>query len=221
MSNTDWIDHRKFYRMRQYTVWRQTITKQANQTNFGWPADACAALDNAFQAAFQADDAYNGTPTPGLQHVKEDADKAAEKALRVFAEEYVRFNHKVTHDVLIELGIRPADSDTSPTAPAVPEDGPEPQLEIDANAPGRVRVRYPGARPAGSVDCEIIWCFAPAPPDRAEEFPDAQFGSFTHNPWERTFGTVPVGSRFHCALRWAMSGNRSSPWSVVRSCVVG
>jgi hypothetical protein len=220
MKQRDWIPSKESDRIAFFENWGRVVTSgQALQTT-GWDASECAALTRTMYEARDAYNEYRAEPTQANCHLKDDAIKAAEEAIRKFANEKARFNPKVTHDILVQRGIPPADSDAHHTPAPVPKDGPEPYLEIDAAAPGVVRAHYKGAKPEGCKHCEISWCVSSDTPEKVGDMKDAHQDVFSRSPWEKKFDALPAGSHFHCALRWVLSGNRASPWSVVKSSVV-
>jgi hypothetical protein len=128
----------------------------------------------------------------------------------------VRYNPKVPHTLLLQLHLDTPDAPEQPPV-EIPEFGPQSVVIADDRAPGVVQVRYEGARPHGSIGCEIVWQTSVEAPVDTASFTKSESEVFTENPWKQTFTGVKAGEKLHYALRWEFTGRRYSPWSKIES----
>jgi hypothetical protein len=211
----DWIPTQEDKLVDLMAVWQVKLADTSLQTAYGWAAADCTATLTAITAFLSARTAYQNAPTSPNRTQKDTAKRAAIEAMRAFARESVRNNSKMSDSQKQELGVTVADRE--PTPVPVPSEGPDSIAEINAQAPGLVRVRYLGAKPYGVDRVEIAWAISPSPVDSPDQLTLKE--TFSRNPWERTFPHDERGKRLYYSLRY-LTTEGESPWSDVREMVI-
>jgi hypothetical protein len=96
------------------TVWDTWLSDAAKQTAYGWAAAKCAAVVLKIGTYFEKRAAYLEDKTKAKCLAKNNALKAAKAAMRVFANDAVRFNDLITPEDKLILGIGPQDTTGTP-----------------------------------------------------------------------------------------------------------
>jgi hypothetical protein len=211
----NWVPGREVKLLELLEIWLVKLAITALQTAYDWPAAECTQTLAAFTAFIDARTAYRAAPTKVNHTAKEEQKKAAIEALRKFARERVRNNSKMTDPQKQELGVTIADPEPSP--PPVPKSGPDSETIINSRNPGVVTIRYLGAKPYGVDRIGIAWMIS----DTVIESPDqlTNYDTFSHNPWEKTFGFADRGKKLYYSLRY-LTRDGASHWSDVRETVI-
>ncbi|MDR1398707.1 MAG: hypothetical protein LBJ41_02115 [Treponema sp.] len=218
-QRSDWVPGREGKLVELIKQWIVIVGDTAIQALCEWLEADCKTVTDVINVFLNARITYENVNSTTNRIKKDEAKAACVAAIRVFANENVRFNRKVTDDLKERLGItiHHAASTSGKTADA----GPASEVLNDNKRPGVVVIRYLGAKPEGSIVCNISFGrFKPG-----EDLPrtvDAlvQSDSFTHNPWEYTFPQDASGDKFFYALRWVMSGGAKSNWSAITGCII-
>jgi hypothetical protein len=211
----DWIPTQEGKLVDLMAIWQTKLADGSLQTAYLWPADECAQTKNALTAFTDGRAAYQAAPTKANRIEKDELKKAGIDAMRQFARERIRHNSKMNDGQKQEMGVTVSDREPSP-AP-VPDAGPDSEAVINAHEPGVVKVRYLGAKPYGVDRIEIAWSVSETVIDSPDQL--ASNGTFSRNPWERTFAAVERGKKVYYSLRY-LTKEGASHWSDVREVVI-
>ncbi|MDR1399002.1 MAG: hypothetical protein LBJ41_03675 [Treponema sp.] len=215
----DWVPRQKGKLVDLVGQWHVIVGDTANQSLYGWLEVDCKTVTNAIDSFLNAKTTHDNVNSTANRINKDEAQAYCVSIMRSFAREHIRFNPKMTDDVKERLGIGVRHNVSTRTK--VVDAGPVSKVLNDNKRPGAVVIRYIGARPDGSISCNITFGrFKPG--DTLPRTINAltQADSFTHNPWEYTFPQDASGDKFFYALRWVMSGGTKSNWSAISSCVI-
>lgn len=196
---------------------KETVGNPEIQKTCGWTQEECAPVVQSADNFIIAVDACLNNRSTEKVHIKNDAKDNFKKTISQFANEHIRFNPKVPHDVQITLGLIPADEEKKESISY--EAGPTSTAIINSRKPAYVEIRYEGPKPSSRCVCRIRYCFADTPPvdaDLMTAFVEEYFG---HNPWEHSFPDKR-GKMLYYSLRWELTNGEFGQWSPVQSVVI-
>jgi hypothetical protein len=185
-----------------------------NLSRFGIADSDLTALDaeiEAFKTAHAKAEHPNAGKADRLDR-KEKA-KAVTKSVRGFVNEHLRYNHNVTDEDRVKLGLNVADS--KPTAATKPETWPVATVNIAG--PRMLRLDWHDsqsaskAKPAGVHGCEIRYAILDAPPVSTEDLMRSEFS--TRSYLVLTFDESQRGKTVYLCLRWENSRGEKGPWN--------
>jgi hypothetical protein len=127
----DWLDLPEIELVNLMKIWVALLELSINQTAYMWPANVCATVVNLLLRFEACRVAYAEDNSSKNHDLKKAARAAAEKGMRDFAREYVRYNHLVPDEVKKSMGLHEAD--TTRTEHKPPELQPETSVEGMAN----------------------------------------------------------------------------------------
>ena len=187
----------------------------ASQAAYGWPSAECTAVAGAMTAFVNARTAYAAAPTKANRIERDEYKDAAVELMRKFARERIRNNPQMSDGHKQEMGVTVSDREPSPAH--VPDAGPDSEAVISAREPGVVKVRYLGPKPYGVDRIEIAWLVSETVIDSPDQLLNKE--TFSHNPWEHTFGHEDRAKKMYYSLRY-LTKEGASHWSDVREVVI-
>ncbi|MDR0410413.1 MAG: hypothetical protein LBH75_00355 [Treponema sp.] len=214
-GRVDWVPTQEEKLVELIADWRVKLSNHALRTAYGWPADECTQTEDAFTTFLDARTVYRTTPTKANRIEKDELRKDAIDAMRKFARERIRNNGKMNDGQKQEMGVTASDREPSPVP--IPDAGPDSEALISAREPGVIKIRYLGAKPYGVDRIEIAWTVSHTPIDSPELL--THNGTFSRNPWERTFSAAERAKKLYYSLRYLTKGGESH-WSDVREVVI-
>jgi hypothetical protein len=160
------------------------------------------------------------TRTKATVLAKNNAMSALKKALRVFIQEYVSFNHLVTDVDRDNLGLPIRKTSRTP----VPVPVTYPWFMVDSSII-RVLIIYfrdllseNRAKPFGVHGAEIRWGISDTPIINPEDLPHSSFD--TRSPFRLEFSGEERGKTVWFCLRWENTRGEKGPWSEIVSAIV-
>jgi hypothetical protein len=150
---------------------------------------------------------------------KDDAKKAAKRAIRAFVNQYLRFP-PVTDEDRTAMGIPNHDGHPSP----IPVPGDIPEVDVQTPLPRVLRFRFRRVgmkrwgKPADVHGMELVWIIADTPPKEVEELVHSAFA--TRSPLELTFKESERGKRVYFAVRWETGTVKKGKFSAIYSAII-
>jgi hypothetical protein len=200
--------------------WKGALEDPALAAAFGWdPAEAAVVL--AYIIAFlSARAAYKEVNSSRNRLVKDEARKAAEHGMEVFANTSIRYNRKMKEEDKQDYGIHtPEYNPSSITAPAS-----FPEAETDTSVLRQVTIRFwdsltkKRGKPHGVHGAEIRWAILDHPPKSVAELVNSDFD--TASPFTLKFDESQRGLRLYFCLRWETTTNLKGPDGEIYSVII-
>jgi hypothetical protein len=184
------------------TVWDALLSDTAKQTAFKWDAAKCSPVVLLIGTFFEKREAYLADRTKAKRLTKDKAKKAAMKAMRVFANDAVRFNDLMTLEDKLLMGIGPVDETETaqgdPDRPPVFTLKPRDYCQVAAvvRADGTTRIAIPDWA-AGVVLLLQIGGERPASPD---DLPSIRL--ITRARYTIRFAAKDSGKKAYVSFQW-------------------
>jgi hypothetical protein len=193
----------------------------ANATKFGLNPSLWAPIDvmiAAFNEAFMKAEAPNHGHADIV--LKNECRVVLEKSVRQFVKEYLEYNHLVTDEDRILMGL-PV-HDTQPTPAPVAKT--TPKAEIKLPLPAVIECHFQDsessskARPPGQRGAEFAYGILETRPVDWGELNHSTFA--TKSPFRISFNGADRGKTLYFAMRWENTRGEKGPWSEIQSTLI-
>jgi hypothetical protein len=190
---------------------------------FGFPSEVFNRLKtllNDFEHKLEvAESPESCTPTNIRR--KNTAKATLKSTIRQTVKEYLAYNHNVTDDDRVGLGI-PIHKKTHTPAPVADA---APDFDIDSGTVYRLIIYFfesggshRKAKPAGQHGAEIAWEISDTPIIEVSKLTHSSFD--TRTPCILEFEGNQRGKTLYLALRWENTRGLKGPWSPIRSEII-
>ena len=179
---------------------------------------AYQAVVNAYLAANAIADNPAATSVERLAR-KLRAEEAT-AATRDFVNSNLRYNHAMTDEDRLDMGL--VIPDHQPTPVPVPATTPEAKVYHPATA--KIEIRFHDsesgnkAKPAGVHGAEIAWGILDTEPTSWKDLNRSSFA--THSPLKLTFDIEDLGKTFYFALRWENNRGEKGDWTPIEKTII-
>jgi hypothetical protein len=198
------------------------VDTKTSGSNPAWPTVPVEAAETIIDAFQPWHTAYVKTQSPHTAvdtEAKNDARAAAERLIRAFVNQYLRFPPVTNED---RTAMEIPNHDTTPTPIPVPTTRPEFGLKVKDLR--RLDVDFHDqdsaskAKPYGYDGAVIFWSVLDTPPLRQEDLTRSELA--TRTPHTLSFEETERGKRVYIALRWQNEKGEKGPWSELQDAIV-
>jgi hypothetical protein len=183
------------------------------------PSPARTELNNAYADWYTYFAATLKPHTKAETTEKNDARKRAEKAIRPFVKQYLRFK-PVSNGDRDNMGI-PNYDETRTSHDTVAE---RVEFYLDVQGIRQVKARFKvlgaegRAKPSGYDGAVVVWGVLDKPPAEPEDLPNHKLASRT--PYTMKFREAERGKTVYAALCWQNGKGIQGPWSEIQSSII-
>jgi hypothetical protein len=200
--------------------WKAGLEKPANVTAFEWKQAEAAGVLDKIEGFLTEREVYEGDNSTKNRLAKDEAKKAAEHAMRNFANTSIRYNSLIPPEEKLVYGIRPVDHTATPVA--APETYPE--ADPDTSVLRQVTIHFwdnvtkKRGKPRGVHGAEIRWAILDHEPASEDELTNSDFDTAT--PLTLKFNESQRAKRLYFCLRWETTTNLKGPFGEIYSAVI-
>jgi hypothetical protein len=216
----NWLDLTENELVARCEIWYTVLTDTVKVAAFLWPQAEVQEMQGAvllFPAKLRM---YREVDSQRNKIVKNEAKAAVKRKMRDFANEYIRYNPRMSETDKYELGIHTRDGKRSP-APA-PSTVPEAWADTSRLRVIILRFKDRGAarraKPKGMRGAEVCWALLDRAPLSMEMLTHSEFSS--NGRIELVFDESDRGKRLYFALRWVSTSGRKGPFSEIYSVII-
>jgi hypothetical protein len=154
------------------------------------------------------------TRTPVSVSAKNTARKKLEQKIRSSVNEYLVYNHLVTNEDRLSLGLHVRDN--KPTLS--PISNVAPSIVVNAPSVGVIEFQIISAKPRGQYGAEFSWIISDETPIDWGELINSSF--CTQSSLRLVFEGQERGKTIYFAVRWVNTRGKKGVWSEIRSVII-
>jgi hypothetical protein len=145
---------------------------------------------------------------------KDEARKKLEEKIRSAVNEYLAYNHLVTDEDKVTLGLHVRDPKPTPS----PISDVPPSIEARSGTAGNVDFHIIGPKPLGQHGAEIVWAVLDTKPIGWKDLTHSSF--CTRSPLRLSFDGEDRGKTLYFAARWENTRGEKGVWSEIMNVII-
>jgi hypothetical protein len=222
MSNQNWIPSQEQAYMDLCNDWGIILSNEANRIRFGWNDQESNAVCDIISTYLDARAEYKRDDSTTNKITRDRTRKEAVKVMRKFANTSVRFNDKMTEEVLSKLGIKLRDKTRTPVGEPVGKAIPEFILTDPYQLTVRIKhIEGTVADPRANYGCRIyygVYNAGDTPPATGKELRESVFTRQKRELFE--FEPEDRGKTAWFCIRYENSRGKAGQWGPLGSAII-